>query len=307
MEQETSDLDPEIIYSSLCQPIERDGKQVQVLIYGDDEGGWLLEIEDEHRNSTVWSLPFATEQAALDEALAAAEKDGIDSLIGPPPATPALPVLDNGLSVAELDELDSFLGGDAIASTSMDVSALEGFLTAIAIGPRLVSPSEWLPLVWDMEQGTAAPHFATNEQASRIIALLMRAYNGVLDAFAADPASFGPLFLRDARYGPEQWCEGFLVGVKLDLPAWRGVIEGHTSWFLPIMKLGITDDGEGIASANDVQAWMNGVVPSLALIHGHWKAATFGSVPMRAGPKVGRNDPCPCGSGKKFKKCCGAE
>ena len=24
----------------------------------------------------------------------------------------------------------------------------------------------------------------------------------------------------------------------------------------------------------------------------------------RAGPKVGRNDPCPCGSGKKFKKCC---
>jgi preprotein translocase subunit SecA len=25
----------------------------------------------------------------------------------------------------------------------------------------------------------------------------------------------------------------------------------------------------------------------------------------REGPKVGRNDPCPCGSGKKFKKCCG--
>jgi uncharacterized protein len=24
-------------------------------------------------------------------------------------------------------------------------------------------------------------------------------------------------------------------------------------------------------------------------------------------PKVGRNDVCPCGSGKKFKKCCGAE
>ena len=27
--------------------------------------------------------------------------------------------------------------------------------------------------------------------------------------------------------------------------------------------------------------------------------------PLRAGPKVGRNDPCPCGTGKKFKKCCG--
>jgi preprotein translocase subunit SecA len=27
--------------------------------------------------------------------------------------------------------------------------------------------------------------------------------------------------------------------------------------------------------------------------------------PIRSGPKVGRNDPCPCGSGKKFKNCCG--
>jgi preprotein translocase subunit SecA len=25
----------------------------------------------------------------------------------------------------------------------------------------------------------------------------------------------------------------------------------------------------------------------------------------RAEPRVGRNDPCPCGSGKKYKKCCG--
>ncbi|MFH1935153.1 MAG: PBPRA1643 family SWIM/SEC-C metal-binding motif protein [Pseudomonadota bacterium] len=29
--------------------------------------------------------------------------------------------------------------------------------------------------------------------------------------------------------------------------------------------------------------------------------------PKQAGPKVGRNDPCPCGSGKKFKKCCMAK
>ena len=27
--------------------------------------------------------------------------------------------------------------------------------------------------------------------------------------------------------------------------------------------------------------------------------------PVRAGGKVGRNDPCPCGSGRKYKKCCG--
>jgi preprotein translocase subunit SecA len=34
-------------------------------------------------------------------------------------------------------------------------------------------------------------------------------------------------------------------------------------------------------------------------------AATEKAKPVRTGPKVGRNDPCPCGSGKKFKHCCG--
>jgi SEC-C motif-containing protein len=40
--------------------------------------------------------------------------------------------------------------------------------------------------------------------------------------------------------------------------------------------------------------------------NGVWKFVTGTQPPSRrAAPKVGRNDPCPCGSGKKFKKCCG--
>lgn len=35
------------------------------------------------------------------------------------------------------------------------------------------------------------------------------------------------------------------------------------------------------------------------------KLRTVRKVATRSGPKVGRNDPCPCGSGKKYKKCCG--
>ena len=42
--------------------------------------------------------------------------------------------------------------------------------------------------------------------------------------------------------------------------------------------------------------------------HGHGHHHHFSPVEqfVRASPKVGRNDPCPCGSGKKHKKCCGA-
>ena len=35
------------------------------------------------------------------------------------------------------------------------------------------------------------------------------------------------------------------------------------------------------------------------------KEAAERAKPVRTGPKVGRNEPCPCGSGKKFKQCCG--
>ncbi|PIE71962.1 MAG: preprotein translocase subunit SecA [Deltaproteobacteria bacterium] len=38
----------------------------------------------------------------------------------------------------------------------------------------------------------------------------------------------------------------------------------------------------------------------------HGDASEQKKTPVRADSKVGRNDPCPCGSGKKFKKCCGA-
>jgi preprotein translocase subunit SecA len=40
---------------------------------------------------------------------------------------------------------------------------------------------------------------------------------------------------------------------------------------------------------------------------GSSSAETNGAVPRRAGEKIGRNDECPCGSGKKYKKCHGAD
>jgi uncharacterized protein len=49
--------------------------------------------------------------------------------------------LNQFLSPAELDALDDFLAGEAVEDTSMDVSTLEGFLTAIAIGPSTLRSS----------------------------------------------------------------------------------------------------------------------------------------------------------------------
>jgi len=56
--------------------------------------------------------------------------------------------------------------------------------------------------------------------------------------------------------------------------------------------------GTTTASTNAAQGKPSDVVSEAA-------AAQEKARPVRTGPKVGRNDPCPCGSGKKYKQCCG--
>ena len=47
----------------------------------------------------------------------------------------------------DLEALDRFLMSDRSPSESMMLSDLDGFLTGIAVGPELVMPSEWLPII----------------------------------------------------------------------------------------------------------------------------------------------------------------
>ncbi|MFT5084984.1 MAG: hypothetical protein ACI9Y1_003041 [Lentisphaeria bacterium] len=71
----------EIKKSPLCQTVESNEKTVQVEIYSDGNGKWLLEVVDEYNNSTVWEDLFPSDQAALDELNDTIKTEGIDCLI----------------------------------------------------------------------------------------------------------------------------------------------------------------------------------------------------------------------------------
>ena len=319
-----AELDPTPRISPLAQAVTRNGRAVQIDIYENSEGGWLLEVVDEYGNSTVWDDSFASDREALDEALKTIDEDGIDSLIGAPPGGREGAELDQSLSEAALNELEDFLADESIEETSMDVSTLEGFLTAIVIGPQTVMPSRWLPWVWDREKGQAEAVFDNLDQANRIMNLLMGFMNGIAHAFMDDPPSFEPIYWRGGHWGAAEWCEGFLLGTQFDEDAWSSLWAGKPQLATPFLRLG-TDDGLEITrKANDADRWMDAVEPALVEIHAFWRERRA-SQPMglagddfplggrrrvvqviREGPKVGRNDPCPCGSGKKYKKCCGA-
>lgn len=120
--------------------------------------------------------------------------------------------LNQPLSQSEIDALEGFLASPHLQGSSMDVPMLEGFLTAIVIGPRMVMPGEWLPRVWDRYDASVASAFVDRRQAERITALLMRFMNGIADTFMNEPDAFEPIFCQRERRGAPEWCEGFLAG-----------------------------------------------------------------------------------------------
>ena len=73
---------PEIKMSPLCQEISSGEDTIKVEIYDDGEDGWILEVVDEHGNSTVWDAPFPTDAAALAEVKKTLMKEDIQALIG---------------------------------------------------------------------------------------------------------------------------------------------------------------------------------------------------------------------------------
>jgi hypothetical protein len=68
--------------SEISKEIEKDGLKVKIEVYKADEGGWILEIEDEQWNSTVWDEIFPSAKEALDAGIRAIEEEGIASFIG---------------------------------------------------------------------------------------------------------------------------------------------------------------------------------------------------------------------------------
>lgn len=227
------------------------------------------------------------------------------------------------VSDADLHRLDDFLNSDAVPETAMDVSTLEGFLTALVIGPHVVLPSTWLHWVWDFEHGREEVVYADLAQAQEVMGLIMGLMNRIAHAFQHDPESFEPVFFRHAVWGAAEWCEGFLAATqRFDAEDWAALWAvdafkdlGNTErvrLITPFLRLGDEDGFEITKREGNAQRWVDAIVPSLIAIHAHWLArrspvpAVASRTPARRdAPKVSRNDPCPCGSGRKFKKCCG--
>ena len=202
----------------------------------------------------------------------------------------------------------------------MTLDILDGFLHAIVIGPVFIRPREWLPKVWGTEHGET-PSMPSVEVFNRALQLVMRHYNGIVSGFAMQPPEFLPGWRTRTFEGQEfgdaeGWAYGFCEGVKLSQPAWQALLDDPEGerWYRPIGLLGedaySADQDDLTTTPAQRHVLATEIGKNLLHIHAFWlpmrEAINERQRAQRVSNKVGRNEPCPCGSGKKFKKCCGA-
>ena len=227
--------------------------------------------------------------------------------------------LDHPLTHDELEQLDQFLLAridedlvtDGMDEGIFDISTLDGFFTAIVSGPIMIPPSEWLPSIW----GDFVPDWESEETFTEVLSMLMRHMNGIAQALMEYPDEFEPIFLEhrvdEKTYTiVDEWCEGYYRGTSLASEQWLTGGEEIAALLAPIFAFTASTEWTGHDHPDhEVEKIQQAITPNVLEIHAYWLARRFDPTPTsqpvhRSEPKVGRNDPCPCGSGKKYKKCC---
>ena len=218
------------------------------------------------------------------------------------------------LTDAELDRLDRFLenceGGNA-----MNLEEMDGFFAALIAGPRVVMPSEYLPALFGTE--TEEAHiFESLEEASAILALIMRHWNHIAGTLAAGDI-YGPLLLaeEDGLEHGNDWARGFIEGTYFCRDEWIELLndEQHGGCMFAMLMLYHEHDEDpemrpGPISPERRESVFQLMAAGLVMAYRYFREqpAITGRRPACAARKVGRNEPCPCGSGKKYKRCCGS-
>lgn len=215
-----------------------------------------------------------------------------------------------------LERIDDDADADAEGRDEgiLDVSELDGLLTAVVSGPVIPVPSRWLPQVW----GDFEPVWDDIADAQQVMALLMRHMNAIAVMLMGEPEDFEPIFLERSVEGKtytvvDEWCEGYMRGVTLAADHWNLGDPEMRQLLAPIMAFqdipGMEIQAE--LSESEIAVLQKAIPDSIRKIHAYWLARRSPEPksgpplsPVRQPPKVGRNDPCPCGSGKKYKKCC---
>ena len=231
-------------------------------------------------------------------------------------------------TVAEIDRLEELLSDIEVMPDAMCASELDGYVAGLLLCPEMIMPSEWLPEVWGLD---GEPDFAGIKQAEETIGAVMAHYNRVAENLASRRKPYEIVLEQAEGEGEplwEFWIAGFYQAMRLRPEAWEPywAADDDTTVGAIIMMAALMDLEAGESSLpEEKQVLLKDeaceIIPSLVVTMNDWIKSQvpvpmggtpdwFGAANMNAGParsnKVGRNEPCSCGSGRKYKRCCGS-
>lgn len=225
-----------------------------------------------------------------------------------------------------LKKLEKLLSATTILEDSMKSEQIHGLLCAVISSPKKIEPSVFLKAVYEDEIiASNAEEIATiNEQ-------ILACHEELTEAFEAGKIPT-PAFIADGKMvayksaSNEQiasWCAGYMAGVLINENDW--LKSGHKEIYQLLVPIGsfatlyAEELPQGQKKPDPIEVrekFLKAVPQSIQDIydfwnqhqgcnHGHDHHHHHQQTTVRYDqPKTGRNEPCPCGSGKKFKRCC---
>jgi uncharacterized protein len=204
----------------------------------------------------------------------------------------------------------------------MNLEELDGFFAALICGPEVVRPSEYLPVIWG-DNIILDDSFGKQPVLQHFLSLIMRHWNVIADTLYSGDV-FLPLLLEDddGATHANDWATAFRRGMEFHKERWAALLadEEHGGLLVPIFALAHEHDPdpemrpykEAIGGEKREKLIVSAAA-GVTGIYRYFKSQRFlekepfdsATTFRRHVPKIGRNDPCPCGSGKKFKQCCG--
>jgi len=223
------------------------------------------------------------------------------------------------LSEDDFDALETLLTSDIVPADCMDLEVLDGYLAAVIASPEVISSERWLPGVWTAHADQVS--FATGGKMQKVIRLVLAYYSEMTTTVGA-PEGWEPFCYAinaDDTIGVgEEWIEGFTQGLALWPADWATLVPAEDAEAVRAELDAILapwEQAENAGADDETRLkWLAQACEGVQSMVARWRRLELPApeplaLPALGGKRAsepGRNDPCSCGSGKKYKKCCGA-
>lgn len=228
-----------------------------------------------------------------------------------------------------LARLRDFLDGDERPEGTFCLEQLYGYLFAIASAPVMAPPSQWLSVIFNDKDAIYRDMREANDILQAVMAIYNQLNAQVLEREPRLPGICQPVSeaIKNLEFGSplSQWAQGFLEGHNFLVEMWdEGTPEALDeelgsclmilSFFADI-ELAETYHAESSQPGISLETMADSILklfPEAMSAYANLGRAIYEvnleqeqvTEPFFRDPKIGRNDPCPCGSGKKYKHCC---